>query len=158
MIRMLDDGQHPQACFVAHSLGTTAVSWMLHDPVGEEYRKRVELYLSDTHTHTYSLSPSLCLSLSLPHSLSLSLSFFLCLIPSLYISLSLFFYSLSLSYFLSLSLCLSPSLSPSFSLSLSLSPGCKRVSSSVLLDPVTFLLCDPTVATSFVYKVRSMQI
>jgi len=63
MIRMLNDGHHPQACFVAHSLGTTALSWMLHDPI-----------------------------------------------------------------------------------------GCKMVASSVMLDPVTFLLCDPTVATSFVYK------
>ena len=36
MVRMLDDGQHTQACFVAHSLGTTAVSWMLHDTEGEE--------------------------------------------------------------------------------------------------------------------------
>ena len=31
--------------------------------------------------------------------------------------------------------------------------ACLRVASTVLLDPVTFLLCDPTVATSFVYKV-----
>ena len=30
--------------------------------------------------------------------------------------------------------------------------GCKLVASTVLLDPVTFLLCDPTVATVFVYK------
>jgi hypothetical protein len=30
--------------------------------------------------------------------------------------------------------------------------GCKRVHSTVLLDPVIFLLCDPTVATTFVYK------
>ena len=30
--------------------------------------------------------------------------------------------------------------------------GCKLVQSTVLLDPVTFLLCDPTVATSFIYK------
>ena len=29
---------------------------------------------------------------------------------------------------------------------------CKRVYSTVLLDPVIFLLCDPTVATTFVYK------
>lgn len=35
MIRMLDDGNHAQACFVAHSLGSTAVSWMLHDAAGE---------------------------------------------------------------------------------------------------------------------------
>ena len=32
---MLDDGNHPQACFVAHSLGSTAVSWMLHDAAGK---------------------------------------------------------------------------------------------------------------------------
>ena len=30
--------------------------------------------------------------------------------------------------------------------------GCKLVHSTVLLDPVTFLLCDPTVATAFIYK------
>lgn len=30
--------------------------------------------------------------------------------------------------------------------------GCRRVHSTVLIDPVTFLLCEPTVATSFVYK------
>ena len=30
--------------------------------------------------------------------------------------------------------------------------GCSFVGSSLLLDPVTFLLCDPTVATMFVYK------
>lgn len=62
-IRMLDVDCHNQACFVAHSLGTTAVSWMLKDP-----------------------------------------------------------------------------------------EGVKRVASTVLMDPVTFLLCDPTVATAFVYK------
>ena len=33
---MLDDGNHAQACFVAHSLGSTAVSWMLHDAAGTE--------------------------------------------------------------------------------------------------------------------------
>ena len=32
---MLDDGNHAQACFVAHSLGSTAVSWMLHDAAGK---------------------------------------------------------------------------------------------------------------------------
>ena len=62
-IRMLDADCHNQACFVAHSLGTTAVSWMLKDP-----------------------------------------------------------------------------------------EGVQRVASTVLMDPVTFLLCDPTVATAFVYK------
>lgn len=30
--------------------------------------------------------------------------------------------------------------------------GCKRVSSTILVDPVTFLLCDPMVATNVVYK------
>lgn len=30
--------------------------------------------------------------------------------------------------------------------------GCLRVASTVLMDPVVFLLCDPTVATSFIYK------
>lgn len=30
--------------------------------------------------------------------------------------------------------------------------GCTFVHSTILLDPVTFLLCDPTVATSFIYK------
>ena len=30
--------------------------------------------------------------------------------------------------------------------------GCRRVSSTVLVDPVTFLLCDPMVATNVVYK------
>ena len=64
MLRFLDDDGHAKACMVAHSLGTTAVSWMLHHP-----------------------------------------------------------------------------------------EGCRRVASTVLLDPVIFLLCDPTVATTFVYKV-----
>ena len=59
----LDDFGHPSAVFVAHSLGTTAVSWMLHDP-----------------------------------------------------------------------------------------RGCTKVARTVLLDPVTFLLCDPRVATVFVYN------
>ena len=31
-------------------------------------------------------------------------------------------------------------------------PGAAAVAASVLLDPVTFLLCDPTVATMVVYK------
>lgn len=62
-IKMLSAYGHEQACFVAHSLGTSALSWMLHDPIGK-----------------------------------------------------------------------------------------KVVASTVLLDPVTFLLCDPTLATSFVYK------
>ena len=26
---------YPKACFVAHSLGSTAVAWMLHSPVGK---------------------------------------------------------------------------------------------------------------------------
>lgn len=30
--------------------------------------------------------------------------------------------------------------------------ACKRVYSTILVDPVTFLLCDPTVATTVVYK------
>lgn len=30
--------------------------------------------------------------------------------------------------------------------------GCRRVASTMLVDPVTFLLCDPTVATTFVYN------
>jgi len=59
----LQDFKHEQACFVAHSLGTCLVSWLLHDP-----------------------------------------------------------------------------------------RGCTFVHSTILLDPVTFLLCDPTVATSFIYK------
>ena len=63
LVRVLDDGGHPTACFVAHSLGTTAISWMLHSAAGKS-----------------------------------------------------------------------------------------RVYSTVLLDPVTFLLCDPTVATTFVYR------
>ena len=32
MISLLDDDGHDKACMVAHSLGTTAVSWMLHHP------------------------------------------------------------------------------------------------------------------------------
>lgn len=32
------------------------------------------------------------------------------------------------------------------------SPSAHLVASSILIDPVTFLLCDPTVATSFVYN------
>jgi hypothetical protein len=32
------------------------------------------------------------------------------------------------------------------------SEGCKLVASSVIMDPVSFLLCDPTVATNFVYR------
>jgi len=63
LLRVLDEGKHATACFVAHSLGSTAVSWMLHSPAGKS-----------------------------------------------------------------------------------------RVHSTVLLDPVTFLLCDPTVATTFVYR------
>ena len=49
MIRMLDDGQHPQACFVAHSLGTTAVSWMLHDPVGEGKIRKLKKRLGEMY-------------------------------------------------------------------------------------------------------------
>ncbi len=30
--------------------------------------------------------------------------------------------------------------------------ACKLVASSVIMDPVSFLLCDPTVATNFVYR------
>jgi pimeloyl-ACP methyl ester carboxylesterase len=30
--------------------------------------------------------------------------------------------------------------------------GCRKVASTILVDPVTFLLCDPTVATTFVYN------
>lgn len=63
LLRLLDEGGHPTACFVAHSLGSTAVSWMLHNTIGKT-----------------------------------------------------------------------------------------KVHSTVLLDPVTFLLCDPTVATTFVYR------
>ena len=63
IVRVLDDHHHESACFVAHSLGTVLVPWMLHDPRGR-----------------------------------------------------------------------------------------RRVSSTVLMDPVCFLLCDPTVATKFVYK------
>lgn len=59
---MLADDHHPAACFIGHSLGTTAIAWMLH------------------------------------------------------------------------------------------SPSAHLVASSILIDPVTFLLCDPTVATSFVYN------
>lgn len=62
-INILDHDNHEKACFVGHSLGTTAVAWMLRHE-----------------------------------------------------------------------------------------KGLKRVASTVLLDPVTFLLCDPTVATVFVYK------
>lgn len=60
--RVLRDDRHPAACFIGHSLGTTAVSWMLK------------------------------------------------------------------------------------------SASAHLVASSILIDPVTFLLCDPTVATSFVYN------
>lgn len=63
IVRMLDDYHHESACFVAHSLGTVLVPWMLHD-----------------------------------------------------------------------------------------SRGRRRVASTILMDPVCFLLCDPTVATKFVYK------
>lgn len=63
LIAVLQDHGHEAAIFLAHSLGTTAVSWMLHHEVGR-----------------------------------------------------------------------------------------KLVSGTVLLDPVTFLLCDPTVARSFVYR------
>lgn len=59
----LDEFQHPKACFVAHSLGTTLISWILKDKLGKE-----------------------------------------------------------------------------------------RVHSTVMLDPVVFLTCDPTLATTFVYK------
>ncbi len=60
---VLEAHGHEAACFLAHSLGTTVVSWMLHDEVGKN-----------------------------------------------------------------------------------------KVAATVLLDPVTFLLCDPTVATNVVYK------
>ncbi len=60
---VLEAHGHEAACFLAHSLGTTVVSWMLHDEVGRS-----------------------------------------------------------------------------------------KVAATVLLDPVTFLLCDPTVATNFVYR------
>lgn len=63
LTKVLDDDQHPEACFLGHSLGTTAISWMLHS-----------------------------------------------------------------------------------------SEGKKKVASTLLLDPVVFLLCDPKVATAFVYK------
>eukprot|EP01039_Chlorochromonas_danica_P010505 gene10505-11636_t len=63
VVDTLDTFGHAQACFVAHSLGSSLVSWMLHDAVGASH-----------------------------------------------------------------------------------------VASSVLLDPVVFLLCDPTVASVFVYK------
>lgn len=63
IIDLLDEYNHSQASFVAHSLGTILLSWMVHDP-----------------------------------------------------------------------------------------KGVLRVASSVLIDPVIFLLCDPTVATCFVYK------
>jgi len=63
IVRLLDDHHHESACFVAHSLGTVLVPWMLHD-----------------------------------------------------------------------------------------SRGRRRVATTVLMDPVCFLLCDPTVATKFVYK------
>jgi pimeloyl-ACP methyl ester carboxylesterase len=63
LIQLVISEGHQTACFVAHSLGTTAISWLLHHP-----------------------------------------------------------------------------------------EGMKIVGASVLLDPVTFLLCDPTVATKFVYK------
>lgn len=63
LINLIRNDSHQTACFVAHSLGTTAISWLLHHP-----------------------------------------------------------------------------------------EGMKIVGASILLDPVTFLLCDPTVATTFVYK------
>jgi len=69
LLRLLDEGGHPTACFVAHSLGSTVVSWMLHNTIGKA-----------------------------------------------------------------------------------------KVHSTVLLDPVTFLLCDPTVATTFVYREPSTTI
>mmetsp|Transcript_12838 Transcript_12838/g.12916 ORF Transcript_12838/g.12916 Transcript_12838/m.12916 type:complete len:293 (+) Transcript_12838:185-1063(+) len=61
--RLLDNDHHQKACFLTHSLGSTAVSWMLHDNNAK-----------------------------------------------------------------------------------------KRVGATVLLDPVTFLLCDPTVASSFIHR------
>jgi len=63
IVSLLEQHGHKKACFVAHSLGTVMVSWMLHDP-----------------------------------------------------------------------------------------RGASMVGSTLLMDPVTFLLCDPTVATMFVYK------
>ena len=63
IVDLLENYHHPQACFLAHSLGTVLVSWMMHDPVAS-----------------------------------------------------------------------------------------KKVAHSVLLDPIIFLLCDPTVAAVFVYK------
>lgn len=60
---LLDADGHPKACFLTHSLGSTAVSWMLHEP-----------------------------------------------------------------------------------------SAATRVAATVLLDPVTFLLCDPTVASSFIHR------
>lgn len=36
LINALDTDGHSQACFVAHSLGTTAVAWMLHHPEGDD--------------------------------------------------------------------------------------------------------------------------
>ena len=60
---VLESHGHQAACFLAHSLGTIVVSWMLHDDSGKD-----------------------------------------------------------------------------------------KVAATVLLDPVTFLLCDPTVATNVVYK------
>ena len=63
IVRLLDDHQHENACFVGHSLGTVLVPWMLRDPRGR-----------------------------------------------------------------------------------------RRIASTVLMDPVCFLLCDPTVATKFIYK------
>jgi pimeloyl-ACP methyl ester carboxylesterase len=63
IMTVLDTDGHDKACIVAHSLGCTVASWLLHHPV-----------------------------------------------------------------------------------------ACRRVSATVLIDPVTFLLCDPTVATKVVYK------
>lgn len=63
VVKAFDIDGHKKACLVAHSLGNTFISWMLHHPV-----------------------------------------------------------------------------------------ACKRVYSTVLVDPVTFLLCDPTVATTVIYK------
>ena len=63
LLSMLNNDNNEKICFVAHSLGTTLISWFMHHPI-----------------------------------------------------------------------------------------GITKIASTVILDPVVFLLCDPTVATSFVYK------
>lgn len=96
-----------QACFVAHSLGTTALSWMLHHPIGNNQlmeqiyvKAQYKTYVLIARMHTYTYTRTYIIY------------------THTYIHIS----------------------------------GKSKVASTLLIDPVTFLLCDPTVATSFVYK------